>query len=169
MRWIFHLNVADRDSSNSFFSSVNKIRQLWARLAPDFSSFQAFYWLIVSVFIFCSRRRCLFTPSQRTRRQWFSRSPAIETNECWSLRQWSDEVMFRSMWTWSQLNRLNQSNHQLSHSSLLNPERSNQMICRSISNVIWRFCERITRRRCVRIAKEPKLSKIWISLYWRQW
>jgi hypothetical protein len=37
MRWIFHLNLTDRDN-NSFYSSVNKIRQLWARLAFDFSS-----------------------------------------------------------------------------------------------------------------------------------
>ncbi len=53
MRWIFHLDVAGRDSSNSFFSSVNKIRQLWARLALDLSP-QASYWLIVSVFILTS-------------------------------------------------------------------------------------------------------------------
>jgi hypothetical protein len=41
MRWISHLDLADRDNSNSFFSSVNKIRQLWARQALNLSITQS--------------------------------------------------------------------------------------------------------------------------------
>jgi hypothetical protein len=37
MRWISHLDLADRDSSNSFFSSVNKIRQNFSFLLIAFS------------------------------------------------------------------------------------------------------------------------------------
>ncbi len=137
-----------------------------------FIFYLSFHYLFVvsSIFESIRYRRCLLSLIQlrRKRRTWFWKSSTIETNESWSSRRWSDMMMSNDMWIWSRLNLSNQLNSIFLSFSRLKSMRSIQLICRSTSNVISRFCEKIIRIRCVNIRKESTLWKIWTFSYWRQ-
>jgi hypothetical protein len=130
-----------------------------------------FIFVVLSIFESVRYRRCLFSSIQQRRRRkrtWFLKNSTTETNESWSSRGWSSVMMSSDIWIWSESSQQNQLNSIFLSFSRLKSTRSIQLICRSTSNVISSFCERIIRIKCVSIKRESTLWRIWTFSYWRQ-
>jgi hypothetical protein len=142
----------------------------WLNHCLNFYSSLHYFFVALSIFESVRYRRCRLSSIQlrRKKRTWFWRSSTIETNESWSSKRWSNVMMSNDMWIWSRSNQSNQLNSIFLSFSRLKSMRSIRLICRSTSNVISRFCEKIIKIRCVNIKRKSTFWKIWTFSYWRQ-
>jgi hypothetical protein len=141
----------------------------WLNHCLIFHSSLYYSFVVSSIFESIRYRRCLSSSIQlRSRRTWFLKNSTTETNESWSSRRWSNMMMSSDMWVWSRSNQSNQLNLIFLFFSRLKSMRLIRLICRSTSNVISRFCEKIIKIRCVNIKRESISWRIWTFSYWRQ-